>query len=1160
MKHLRAEFILFAIILLFKTGFSQEVLINEVMSSNSNAAVDEDGDTPDWIELYNAGDEPVNVEGFGISDDTDDPFKWIFPGRVIEPQGHLLVFASDKDRSGDGHWETIIDWGDYWRYYVPVAGLPGNWRLPGYDDSGWPLGPSGFGYGDDDDATVVGQTMSVYIRKVFSVDQLPGILKAILHVDYDDGFVAYLNGQEIARANIGAPGEIPAFNDPATNVTEPLIINGGIPVAYLIDPALLLPASNVLAIEVHNFEINSSDLTLIPFFSLLLESPPENPHGTPPLLQLVNPKMHTNFKISSLGETIWLTQPDGVLSDSMHTGNLPVDVSIGRKPDGSGTWRYFSASTPEQPNTTPSWPGVTGTVQFSNPAGFYSSSIQVSLSTNDPSDIIYYTVDGSEPGTASPVYNDPLHLYVTKVIRALAVHTGYLPARIATATYIINEDHDIPVFSISTAPDNLFDPFIGIYHDNNVWEDWERRIHIEFFDTDDSSGFSIDAGVKIFGGWTRTLPQKSLAIYARESYGYGEVEYPLFPGLPFDKYESFVLRNSGNDWMNTMFRDGFMTGLVAEDGIDIQAFRPSVVYINGEYWGIHNIREKLTDRYVEMHHQVDHDSLDLLEGASWPLNGDSVHYNQMILFISTHPMSVPANYAYIKTQMDIENFITYEATQIFLANTDWPGNNIKFWRPRVPGGKWKWMLYDTDFGFGLVNDYTHNTLAFATDPAGPEWPNPPWSTFLLRQLLTSYEFKVDFINRYADLMNSSFRTERMLEQIDEKKAIIISEMPDQIARWGSSMWEWLSNIQVMRYFASQRVNNAQNHVIQYFDLTGDSEVELDVVPESAGKIKISTLALEDFPWTGEYFNGIPVKIKATANPGYRFKGWEGDVVSDTTAITVNFSVDMELTAVFEAYTPDLLVINEINYNSAADFNPEDWVEIYNPSGYEVNLKDWVFSDEDDSHSFTFTEGTMLGNNGFLVVCADTAAFHSLFPNVTNYTGNMDFGLSGGGELTRLYDFSGLLIDTVLYDDTDPWPTEPDGNGPTLELLDPALDNALGESWTAYGQHGTPGNPNGIYIMVDEIKDEPGVLIIPNPFRDETRFLLISGKEQSITIEVFNFSGIRVMTFPQIDLCLGTHQVTWNGTDLNGNRLPAGIYICKITGGNQVISRKVVKAE
>lgn len=1138
----------------------QSIIINEIISSNSSSIHDEDGDTPDWIELYNPAAEPVDLSGLALSDDPADPLKWVFPDKMLDPYAYLVVYASGKDRDGSGQWETLINRGDPWKYYVPQGEIPG-WRLPEYDDTNWPSGPSGFGYGDDDDATILDACMSVYIRKTFTTDELPAILQSVLHVDYDDGFVAYLNGTEIARANIGNPGEIPAFDAPAINAIEPVIYQGGYPSAFPVNPDLLNDGTNVIAIEVHNITITSSDLTLIPFFSVLLETAPPNPSGSPPLLQLANPRMHTNFRISSSGETICLSNTSGTITDSVFSDNLPVDISKGRQPDGSNTWRYFTEPTPEAPNSTQGWPGITSSVQFSQPAGFYQNGIQIVLYTDTPGDAVYYTVDGSEPDQSSTIYSTPIFLFQTTVIRAIAVHDGFLPGKSITATYFINTSHDLPVFSLSTAPGNLFDPVIGIYNDNNVWQDWERPVHIEFYDSDDTSGFSMDAGIKLYGAWTRTLPQKSLALYARESYGYGNIDYPLFPDLPYDSYESFILRNSGNDWNNTMFRDGLLTGLVKNDETDIQAFRPSVVYINGDYWGIYNMREKLTDQYIEQHYGYPKDSIDLLELNGNVLNGNANDYNQMITFIDTHPMSDPANYVYIKTKIDIPEFITYEIAQIYFANTDWPGNNIKYWRPRTPDGKWRWMLYDTDFGFGLATDYTHNTLVFATDSLGPDWPNPPWSTFLLRKLLTNSEFITDFINRYADLINSSFRQNTVIQQIDGKKSAIINEMPNQFTRWGSDMWTWLNNVQVMRDFGNLRVNNAQNHVIQYFDLAGISDVTLDVSPAASGRIDISTLHLSEFPWTGEYFNGVPVKISAYANPGYRFVGWEGDYVTDTNSFTIIFTHDMELTAVFEAYTPDWLVINEINYNSSLDFIPEDWVEIYNPYSYQVSLDNWSFKDKEDIHEYYFTPGTVLGSNGFLVLCSDTAEFHALFPDVTNYTGDFDFKLDGGGELLRLYDFSGLLIDTVHYDDEAPWPAEPDGNGPTLELIDPALDNALPESWTAYEQHGTPGGPNGIYISVEEKPDEePGVIIVPNPFKNSTSILLVSSLEQLVTIDIFNINGMKVMTFPMIQLAKGTHKVDWDGCDNAGKALPKGVYICRVSSDKQVISRKVVKVE
>jgi hypothetical protein len=1143
------------------SAYSQTIVINEVMSSNKSAFYDEDGDTPDWIELYNNGDNPVNLSGFGLSDNLSAPLKWTFPGKSIESHGYLVVLASGKNRSGSGQWETIINWGDTWKYFVPSAELPGNWRSPGYDDSSWPSGPSGFGYGDDDDATVITTGYSIYIRKTFSIDQLPEILDAVLHVDYDDGFVAYLNGGEIARANIGVPGVIPAWDDSASVVIEPQIYQGGFPFAFQVNPSLILPGENVLAIEVHNYNTTSSDLTLIPFFSLLLAGPPPDPHGTPALVRLVDPMMHTNFKISSSGETVCLSDTSGMIIDSLQTGSLTTNVSRGRQPDGSSSWCYFQESTPGQSNNTTCYPGIAGTVHFSIPGGFYNSGIALDLSTDNPGDVIYYTLDGTVPDQSATVYSSTIYIFASTVVRAIGIHPGYLPARSVTNTYFFNVSHDLPVISISTSPGNFFDPDTGMYVDANIWTGWEKPIHVEFFDENDSLEFSVEAGATLYGGWTRNLPQKSMAIYARESYGDGEIDYKLFPDLPYDKYETFVLRNSGNDWNNTMFRDGLMTGLVAKDGIDVQAFRPAVVYINGDYWGIHNIREKLNDQYVNMHYGVPTDSLDLIELNDQVNNGDDIHYNQMISFIATHPLYESSNYEYIKTQMDVSDFITYEVAQIFLNNTDWPGNNIKYWRPRTPDGKWKWMLYDTDFGFGLVNDYTFNMLDFATEDAGPDWPNPPWSTFLLRSLLQNEDFRVDFINRYADLLNTSFRPDTIINQIDEKKSIIISEIVNHMNRWGGGdIWQWLTNVQVLRTFATQRPSHTRSHVIQYFGLSGVSSVTLYVDPPNAGTINISTLHPASFPWDGLYFNDVPVNLEAFAKPGYNFVRWEGNYNSESDSISLTFAHDMALTAVFEAYTPTDLVINEINYNSADDFNPGDWIELYNPNGFDVNLDKWTFKDEEDTHGFVMDSAQVLGGNGFLVLCEDTALFHSLFPDVLNYTGNFDFGLSGGGELLRLYDFSGLMIDTVHYDDVAPWPQEADGQGPSLELIDASFDNALPESWMASGQHGTPGNPNGIYIRV-----EPGIeqdfldlRIVPNPMANSTNLLIISDKEQEARLEMFDYNGLRVWDMDGIKLAKGTHQIYWNGNNYSGTPLSSGIYICKLSSSSQTILKKIIK--
>ena len=203
------------------TLLAQAVVLNEYMSSNGSTLFDEDGDTPDWIELYNPGTVAIDLGGYGITDNPLEPYKWVFPAIEILPQDRLLIYASGKDRQEwVAHWETIIDWGNNWNYFLGNNPPPDNWNQQSFNDAGWANGPSGFGYGDDDDATVVDPVMSLYVRHEFSVSNIESILKIVLHVDYDDGFVAYINGEEIARANIGSPGVPPPYDQGADSWRE----------------------------------------------------------------------------------------------------------------------------------------------------------------------------------------------------------------------------------------------------------------------------------------------------------------------------------------------------------------------------------------------------------------------------------------------------------------------------------------------------------------------------------------------------------------------------------------------------------------------------------------------------------------------------------------------------------------------------------------------------------------------------------------------------------------------------------------------------------------------------------------------------------------------------------------------------------------------------
>lgn len=1169
---------------------AQDIRINEVMSSNATTIADEDADYPDWIEIYNAGDKTVNLAGYGLSDDEKEPFKWIFPAIQLIAHNHLLIFASDKDRRQIvNHWDTIINWGDEWKYRLGRSEPPSNWMSTEFNDSGWLAGPSGFGYGDNDDATIVQETISLYIRKTFILEDLDNIVKAVLHVDYDDAFVAYLNGVEIARENIGQPGIPPPFNQGAATWREAEIYQAGFPEKFDVDSAkmLLQEGKNVLAIQVHNYDINSSDLTLIPFFTLGLNRLPDDPIGIPDILPMPSLRLHTNFKIKSSGETLLLTDLSRVIIDSLQTGNIPPDISRGRHPDGNSTWLFFNAPTPGSSNNTQGYLDMVKSPEFSHPGGFYSGILALTLKSDSPTAVIYYSLDGSEPDVSSKIYSGPIILDKTTVVRAKASKPEHLPSCTITHTYLFDARTTLPIISLSTAAANLFDPEYGIYvlgnnyqsanpnFGANFWQDWERPIHVEFYEPDGTVGFNIDVGVKIFGGWSRARPQKPLAIFARGKYGYNEINYQLFPDRPIHTFKAFLLRNSANDWDRTMFSDGMMQSLVESLDIDTQAFRPCVVYINGEYWGILNIREKMNEDYLASHHAVDPNNIDLLENRNSPIEGDSEHYDRMIDFISNHDMSLPENYEYIKLQMNVENFIDYNVAQIYFDNRDWPGNNIKFWRPKTEDGKWRWLLYDTDWGFGInaygrggnAYPYDYNTLEYATSPqpTPAHHANPSWATLLLRKLLENNEFKNDFINHFADRLNTIFQSDIVINKMNEIQAMIAGEMPYHFEKWRHSyplwskdrLWwshwtDWYANVQVMRDFAKNRIPHVRSHILKKFKLDRTVLITLDVSPPGAGKIKISTIVIEEFPWQGVYFSNVPIQIMAIPVSSYKFSRWLSLNQADSDTIRVELTHNISFTAVFEpdGENKQAIVINEINYNSASNFNAQDWVELYNNSTASIDLSEWEFKDSDDSHVFTIPHGTILKPQAYLVLCEDTVAFKACFPAVKNRIGNWGFGLSGNGELIRLYDTNDLIVDSLTYGNKTPWQTEPDGNGPTIELKNPNLDNSLAENWVASENHGTPGAKNGFYSDVDNLSStlRPTEFALcpnyPNPFNSVTTLSYQLPELSHVNLSIYNVFGQLVETLVNEIVAAGYHTIEWNAAEFS-----SGVYVYKIlTGG------------
>ena len=600
--------------------------------------------------------------------------------------------------------------------------------------------------------------------------------------------------------------------------------------------------------------------------------------------------LHASFKLDVGGEEVFLMHGNGTVVDSVSYPRQFQDVSYGK--DAGKNWRYFSNPTPGQANDESSGYLIASGLTFSPPPGWYPSARTVSILSSVPGAVIYYTLDGSEPDQGDQLYTGPVPVTGTRVIRARAYAPGYQPGWTETASYLIVETLNLPVVSLSTGPANLWDNTIGIYvtgtngipgycseEPRNWNQDWERPVSVEFFDRDGHLILQADAGTKIFGGCSRGFPLKSLSLIARNEYGGNEFRYPFFREKNINSFKGLVLRNSGNDFYNTMFRDAAMQAIVSTAmDVDYQAYEPCIAFLNGQYWGILNLREKLNEHYLASNFGLEPEQTDMLELNMKVISGDKSHYQSLITYLQQNNLSSQSKYEHVTRLIDIDEYINYLIVQMYYANTDWPGNNLKYWRPRREGGKWRWILFDLDFGLGLYgNAPSYDMFQFTAQANGPEWPNPPWSTYLYRKLLESPSFRNTLVQRFSNHLNTTFQPDRIDDIVDSLKAGIEAEMPRHINRWGApggGMTGWNNQIGNMKSWARQRNPHLWQQMASRFNGGYQVTVGLYRPAPDSGRININGMYVAEPLFTGTYLSGIPLNLRASPGPGKQFARWE----------------------------------------------------------------------------------------------------------------------------------------------------------------------------------------------------------------------------------------------------------------------------------------------
>ena len=638
----------------------------------------------------------------------------------------------------------------------------------------------------------------------------------------------------------------------------------------------------------------------------------------------VNNYYHTNFKLSP-SEHIALYDGNEIVDSAYINSDLYFGLSMGKSPDGSNQWCYFDNVTPNALNgQSLCYQGITDEAIIELESGWYSEPQSISiLGSGQDNFYVFYTTDGSVPTIYDIPYTKPIFINSNTCISFRSFSYNYLPSKLIDRTYIFEEDnHGLAVFSIHTNPENLWNEQSGIYvsgpnasedypyYGSNFWQPWSKFSRIEYFDGNKTKKAEESLDLEIHGGWSRAEPQKSFRLDFKSKYT-GRLEEAVIPAKNhIESYNNFNLRNGGQHTWSDKMQDALISRIASETNVNYMAYEPCIAYLNGEYWGVYGIREKIDEHYIEDNYGFNSDSIDLMNAWNVLAGSDE---NALDSYQSI--MSEDANsngfYELFSSIWNIDNYIDYFVIQTFIQNMDWMGiawgaNNIKMWRPQTDDGKWNYVLYDTDGALGYFGQsYYDNYLAYAMNPAYISQHSQ-----IFNKVLQNDEFRCQFTNRYADLINTSLSFESAQEKTDIIKNDMQEAMPRHIERWQnsgnlngtiSSMPAWENSINNILNYYGERVSTAQSFLNYTLYLDGMNDISLDVFPTNSGSINLNTISVDEFPWNGVYFNDCEIDITAIADSGYSFTHWsdlEDNIISEDNNLFISVDNYQEFKAHF----------------------------------------------------------------------------------------------------------------------------------------------------------------------------------------------------------------------------------------------------------------------
>lgn len=756
-------------------GYSTpEIIISEVMTANRSTILSQNGNLCDWVELYNPTGEAISLAGIYISNETADRMKYQLPDVMLNAGERMIVRCSGSTApAGEANFSlaregcTVILSGSVGNVIAQVE-IP---RMA--EDRSWALQTNGTylesdlpspGYPNTEDGYLAFRSSQAVTSPLIISEVMPSNAKYMIQ---DDGeYYDWVEVKNVSEENIRLANY--ALSDDPDKLHK-----------FTLPDVTLEPGESYVIICSGNMDLTDKDY------------------------------VHAPFTISREEGWVYLSRvSENGVADYVRIYDVPYQHSVGRVDGENGTY-YFTIPTPGTSNGS-GVAFISATPEVLTADGVYNDVESVVVELNGEG-TLYYTTDGSYPDEDSRQYSGPITLKSTTALRVVSIENGKLPSDIVTSVYIINENHTLPVVSIVAPPETLFGRS-GIYT-NYEW-DREVRCNLKLFELDGNS-FTIDCGVKMHGHTGLQAPKKSFKINFRSRYGEEYLTYPVYGEEGPDVYDSLIIR-SGQDYPTAIFRDELFGSLAREMSDDVLAQRDkfSILYVNGEYYGIYCIKEAWTELMYAQNMGGSPDNVEIVQAPV----GASHEIYELFKFCRTYDLSVDENYEYVASQVDIDSLIDWMIIEGYSTNGD-VQQNLRYVRSADTGWKWQFCLYDLDWSF-----YYHNAFKHVLSPH-QDWQH----LTLTRNIMKNAQFREKFLARCSELMATTLSNEHVTERINYYENLLDPEVPRERRRWTSSYDAWKNKVQYLRDFINigedgyDQMGNMINKLIDYIGLT-DEEI------------------------------------------------------------------------------------------------------------------------------------------------------------------------------------------------------------------------------------------------------------------------------------------------------------------------------------------------